>query len=147
MKIKAQLRRFNQMSRSMDIAYHNYAKSLGLSDTAFWVLYCISESSAALTQRELCRYWSFSPQTLNSALKSMEKQGIIRLEPVPGNKKNKQLCLTSGGERLVAEAILPLMRVEGECFGALSADECEQMLSLTERYFAALRESMDGMIK
>lgn len=147
MKITAQLKRFNQMSRSMDIAYHNYAKSFGLSDTAFWVLYCISENSAALTQRELCRYWSFSPQTLNSALKEMEKRGVIRLEPVPGNKKNKQLRLTPDGERLVAEAISPLLETEGECFGALSAEECEQMLTLTERYFGALRESIDGMLK
>lgn len=147
MKMKAQLIRFNQTYKGMDVLYHNYAKSLGLSDTAFWILYCISEHSGSFTQRELCRDWSFSPQTVNSALKDMEKRGLIRLIPVPENKKNKLLHLTSDGERLVAEAILPLIQAEGESFSALSEEECEQMLSLTERYAAALRTSIEDMMK
>ena len=146
MKMKAQLIRFNQIYKGMDIIYHNYAKSLGLSDTAFWVLYCISEHKGALTQRELCRDWSFSPQTLNSALKDMERRGLISLDPVPGNRKNKWLNLTPDGELLVEKAIVPLMQAEGESFSALSEEECEKMLCFIERYEAALRERLEGMI-
>lgn len=147
MKIKTQLIRFNQIYKEMDVIYHNYAKSLGLSDTAFWVLYCISERNSSFTQRELCRDWSFSPQTLNSALKDMERRGLISLDPVEGNKKNKLLNLTSDGKQLVTDAILPLIQAEGESFSALDEEECEQMLCLTERYAAALRESIEKIIK
>lgn len=143
MQSKAQLLRFNRIYKEMDRLYHGYAKGLGLSDTVFWILYSISESDHALTQRELCRAWSFTPQTLNSALKEAEKRGLIRLVPDPGNKKNKLIRLTADGEHLVAEAILPLMQAESESFSALSAEECEQMLSLTERYASALRERME----
>lgn len=147
MNMKAQLIRFNQIYKEMDIIYHNYAKGLGLSDTVFWILYCISERNGSFTQRELCREWSFSPQTVNSALKDMEKRGLIRLDPVPGNKKNKWIHLTADGERLVDEAILPLMQTEEESFSALSESECEQMLSLTERYAKMLCASVENMTK
>lgn len=145
MKIKAQLIRFNQIYKEMDVIYHNYAKSIGLSDTAFWILYCISERNGSFTQSELCREWSFAPQTLNSALKDMEKRGIIRLDPVFGNKKNKLLHLTADGEHLVSKAIVPLIQAEGESFSALNEAECEQMLTLTERYAEALRRSIESM--
>ena len=147
MKMKARLMRFNQIYKEMDILYHNYAKSLGLSDTAFWVLYCISEHNGSFTQRELCREWSFAPQTLNSALKDMENRGIIRLDAVPGNKKNKLLHLTADGERMVADVILPLMQAEGESFSVLNEAECEQMLTFTERYADALCKRIEEMTK
>lgn len=147
MKIKDKLIRFNQIYKKMDIIYHNYAKSIELSDTAFWILYSISEHNGSFTQRDLCRDWSFAPQTLNSALKDLEKRGIIRLEPVIGNKKNKLLHLTPNGERLVANAILPLMKEEGNSFSVLDEKECEQMLSFTERYAEALRHGIENMMK
>lgn len=147
MKNKAQLIRFNQVYKKMDVVYHSYAKGLGLSDTAFWILYCISEHNGVFTQRELCRDWSFSPQTLNSSLKDMERRGLIRLDPVIGNKKNKLLHLTRDGERLVTDAILPLMQAEEDSFLVLDAEECEQMLALTERYAEALRLKISGLTK
>lgn len=147
MEIKRDLVRFNQIYKNLDVIYHNYAKSLGLSDTAFWVFYCISEHNGLFTQRDLCREWYFAPQTLNSALKDMEKHGLISLEPVAGNRKNKLLHLTCEGERIVKEAILPLIQAECESFSALDEKECEQMLSFTERYADALRRSVDSMMK
>lgn len=145
MKNKSQLIQFNQIYKEMDTIYHTYAKSIGLSDTVFWILYCISEQEEALTQRDLCKAWSFAPQTLNSALKEMEKRGLISLDPVLGNRKNKCLRLTADGERLVVEAILPLMRAEGESFSVMSEEECEQMLSLTKRYSDMLRTKIRRM--
>lgn len=139
MILKDQLVRFNRIYREMDGIYHEYAKSLGLSDSAFWILYCISERGEPITQRALCNDWFFTPQTVNSALKDMEKKQIIRLGPVPGNKKSKWIHLTPDGERLVAEVILPLMQAECDGFSALSEEECAQMFSLTERYAAMLR--------
>lgn len=145
--MKSQLIRFNQIYKEMDIIYHNYAKSLGLSDTAFWIFYCMSEHDCSFTQRELCRDWSFAPQTLNSSLKDMEKKGFIKLEPVPKNKRNKLILLTPEGERMVKEGILPLMKAECDSFSVLSDGECELMLSFTEKYTNTLKESIEGMIK
>lgn len=65
---------FNQIYKEMDETYHLYAKQHGLSDANLWLLYSLYESEA-LTQKEICSVWHYSPQTINSALKNLEKKG------------------------------------------------------------------------
>lgn len=137
-KLKIQLTMFNQIHKNMDIVYHNYAKKSGLSDAAFWILYSLTENAQTFTQRELCNEWSFPPQTVNSALKELEKQNIICLAAVPGNKKNKWIQLTSEGRLLVSRVIVPLMQMECDSFSVLTEEECESMLSFMQKYAADL---------
>lgn len=144
MKNKTQelLIQFNQIYKEMDVVYHNYAKKMGLSDTAFWILYCVSEQNGTLTQRELCNDWSFAPQTVNSALKDLMRKDVILLESVPRNQKNKRIRLTEAGEALVERVILPLTGAERDSFLALTEEECRQMLSATQRYATILKEQV-----
>ena len=72
-----QLAVFNQLYKEMDEIYHLYAKKQGISDTALWLLYSLYEKDATYTQRELCSAWHYPPQTINSALKNLEKQEFI----------------------------------------------------------------------
>lgn len=143
--IKEQLKIFNRIYKEMDTVYHNYAKSFGLSDAAFWILYSISEHDCSFTQRELCSDWFFMPQTVNSALKDLEKRNIIMLEPVPGNKKNKWIKLTDNGTLIVERVIFPLMRMESESFSVLPEDECNMMLSATQKYMSFLKGKLADM--
>ena len=64
------------------------------------------------TQRELCAAWYYAPQTLNSALKSMERGGLLRLLPMPGSQKNKRIALTQEGEALKRRVVGPLIEAE-----------------------------------
>lgn len=139
---QSQLKRFNQIYKEMDNVYHNYAKNSGLSDMAYWILYSMAEEGKPFTQRDFCKSWSFAPQSVNSALKDLEKKGIISLESVPGNKKNKWICLTAEGEKFMSRVITPLIVKECETFEALSPEECELMLSLTQKYLCALKDNV-----
>lgn len=141
-----QLIAFNQLHKEMDIVYHNYAKSIGLSDTAFWILYSVSEHSGMLTQRELCTDWSYAPQTVNSALKELEKHGIIHLELVPGSRKNKQIQLTEEGRQLTQQSIVPLMEAEAASFAALGRQDAALLLSITEKHVAILRDGIGKLL-
>lgn len=139
---KSQLKRFNQIYKEMDAVYHNYAKNCGLSDMAYWILYSMAEEGRPFTQRDFCKSWSFAPQSVNSALKDLENRGVISLEPVPGNKKNKWIRLTAEGEEFMAHTITPLIDKECETFEALSLEECELMLSVTQKYFCFLKDNV-----
>lgn len=97
---KELLKTFNKIYKEMDIIYHKYAKNCGLSDMAYWILYSMSESDCLFTQRDFCKDWFFAPQTVNSALKDLEKKNIIFLEPVPGNKKTNGLSLRNTEKNL-----------------------------------------------
>lgn len=139
---QSQLKMFNQIYKEMDNVYHNYAKNSGLSDMAYWILYSMAEEEKPFTQRDFCKNWSFAPQSVNSALKDLENKGIISLEPVPGNKKNKWICLTAEGENFMSRVVTPLIVKECETFEALSQEESELMLSLTQKYLCILKDNV-----
>lgn len=137
--IAAQLAAFNQLYKEMDEIYHVYAKEQGISDTVFWILYSLYENNSSYIQKELCSEWHYPPQTVNSALKSLEKQGIISLETVPGNKKNKLVSLTEHGLTLTRRVIARLTDAERNAILSMTADERRTLLSLTEKYTEFLR--------
>mgnify|MGYP000710228885 FL=1 len=137
--IAAQLAAFNQLYKEMDEIYHVYAKEQGISDTVFWILYSLYENNSSYIQKELCSEWHYPPQTVNSALKSLEKQGIISLEAVPGNKKNKLVSLTEHGLTLTQRVIARLTDAERNAILSMTADERRTLLSLTEKYTEFLR--------
>ena len=132
------LEEFNQLYKKMKEIYHLYAKSLGISDMAFWLLYSLHESSSIRTQRDFCATWHYPPQTVNSAIKNLEKQGLITLEYAEGSQKNKQIVLTKEGRAYMKKAISPLVAAERSVFQGLEKGELEALLVLTQKYIDLL---------
>ena len=135
---------FNQIYKEMDETYHLYAKQHGLSDANLWLLYSLYESEA-LTQKEICSVWHYSPQTINSALKNLEKQGLLVLEEIPGNRKNNRVALTETGRELTETVILPLILAEQKAFRGLQKEERSALLALTQKYIKLLQAALHLM--
>ncbi len=133
---------FNQAHKKMNVLYHNYAKAIGLSDSAFWLLYSLYEHEAPCTQRDLCQSWFYAPQTINTALKSLEGQGYIQLAFAPGNQKSKRILFTPAGKALVRDKIAPLVRAEERSFDRLSPEEREKLLELTRKHISLLESEI-----
>ena len=138
---------FNQAHKKMNVLYHHYAKSVGLSDTAFWLLYSLYEYGGPCTQKDLCEAWFYAPQTINTALKALEEKGVISLAFVPGNRKNKQIFFTKDGGELVRDRIVPLVLAEERSFERLDEGEREKLLSITQKHIALLEEEIDQIIQ
>lgn len=141
------LKAFNQIYKEMDIIHHNYAKSCGLSDMAYWILYSMAESDEYFTQRHFCNDWFCAPQTVNSALKDLEKKDIIFLEAIPGNKKNKLIKPTEKGKQFIEAVIAPMIKTECESFETLPSEECELMLSAIKKYISVLNDKVSLLEK
>ncbi len=137
---------YNQLIKEMDKLYHDYAQKSGLPDTAFWILYSIEEGTRAYTQKEICDAWSYSRQTINSALKNLEKQGYIRLIPQPNNRKNKQIFLTQTGNDFSQKVIIPLIEAEKRTF-ALLGDDLSEFLRLSQKHMTLLRTEVNGLLR
>lgn len=137
---------FNKSHKKMNIIYHNYAKSVGLSDAAFWLIYSLYEHGYPCIQKDLCELWFYSPQTINSALKSLEEKGFIALELAPKSRKNKQIKFTQAGEELVKLKILPLVNAEKKSFERLNELEREQLLTITQKHIDFLEEEINKIM-
>ena len=122
----AQITLYNQLIKEMDDLYRVYAKNCNLSETAFWILYCIQErEKEAFTQREICDYWFYTPQTVNSALKNMTEEGVLILRTEKDNRKNKRIYLTEKGKETVERIVVPLMDAERRALAAIGEQEAE----------------------
>ncbi|MCI8408427.1 MAG: MarR family transcriptional regulator [Lachnospiraceae bacterium] len=137
---------FNRAHKRMNVLYHNYAKDAGISDAAFWLMYSLYEKGGPCTQTELCEAWLFAPQTINSALKSLEKQGLITMELAPNSRKNKQFFFTGTGEQLVKEKIIPLIHAEEQSFLRLNEQERNALLVITQKHIDILEKEINKII-
>ena len=90
----------------------------------------------------MCSLWRYPPQTINSALKNLEKQGIITFKPVTGNKKNKLVILTEKGHELTQKNIACLADAEQTAFLNMKKEERQTLLSLSGKYVELLKKEV-----
>lgn len=139
------LTHFNNLYKELDDLYHSLARHYGLSDCAFWILYTIRETDAPCTQSQLCETLSLSKQTIHSALKNLESAGYLKLLPVAGNQKSKQLALTPEGERFAAHTVDKIISMELSAFGCFSASEQALLFRLLAAYVKQLEKGAQAI--
>ena len=136
--ILEEMRQFNYLLSEIDAAYHEASQKLGLSDSAMQILYVICNHGEECLLSEICSLSGTSKQTINSALRKLEAEGIVRSEPLSGRRK--KVCLTVRGKELTNSTVLYLMEIENDVFGSWTEQERELYLALTQRYLTSFRE-------
>ena len=122
----------------IDKLYHAYARGCGISDCAYWMLYDLVLAGGELPLSELTASWSYSKQTINSALKTLRDRGLVELSFMEGSRKSKRATLTEDGRVFSSRHIVPAIRAEDRAFSNLSAAEQEELVRLVRRYVDAL---------
>ena len=69
------LKEFDSLYKMIDDIYHEIALSIHLTDSAFIILYCLLELGDGCSQKDICKLYSISKQTINSSVKSLESKG------------------------------------------------------------------------
>lgn len=134
----------NQYDKELDEIYHRYAMEHHLSDAALWILYAIHDARGTITQADICNTWYFSRQTINTALKNLEQQGIIELNSIPANRKSKQIIFTKEGADIAQKLLTPLLTAERSVFSSLSDEENRLFLELCQKRCTLLREALEN---
>lgn len=135
---------YNSLFKEMTDIYHNIALKLEISDSAFLILYAIVELGCDCTQKDIAQMYYMSKQTINSSIKNLEKSGYITLKQDKGN--NKQIFLTTLGEKLAQEKIKPVIKIENDVFAQMSFDESQKLLKLTRKYTDLLKEKTEVIL-
>ena len=128
----------NQICDKIDGIYDRYAGAFGVTDTELCILYSLHEHDGEYLQSDICRDWHHNLQTVHTAIKNMEKRGLIRLARQDGNRKNKYIHLSESGKALIDKIMVPLVKAEEAAFGMLSDEEQDMMLPLLQKYADAL---------
>lgn len=139
------VRDIDVLYRESDRLYYELARGCGLSDAAYWVLYEIVYCGGQAQQRSLAQAFALSRQTVNTAIKSLEAKGLVKLEFEEGSRKCKEVLLTDAGRTFCDEKLVPAMEAEARAFRTLSEHDREEFVRLVGTYAEAIDCELEKM--
>lgn len=134
------MKRCNHLQGEIEAAYHEAALRFGLADSTQLILYTICYLGDNCPLSDIVKMTGISKQTINSALRNMEKQGLIRLTAATPRTKN--VMLTEKGEALAGKTVVRLMQAEDEIFSGWDDADVQKYLELNERFLNGLKEKI-----
>lgn len=138
--ISSQARRYNHILTEIDAVYHEIAQKQGFSDSVLSVLYFLSEHNGACLLSELVKQSGIRKQTINSALRRLENDGILYLEAAGG--KSKRILLTPKGTDVIHETVDKVIAMENKIYGSWKPAEWTLYMELTERFLQELQKEV-----
>ncbi len=141
--ISQNMKRCNHIQGEIEAVYHNAALKFGLADSTQFILYTICYLGNNCPLSEVVKMTGISKQTINSALRNMEEQGLIKLNQA--SPKTKNVILTKKGEELAGKTVLHLMQVEDDVFSAWPDEDVQKYLELNERFLKDLKEKINQL--
>lgn len=147
MNIHKQLMEFYAITNEMDTFFTQLAIQSGLSASAHWTLYFIRQSQNGCTQKSICKQWSMSKQTVNSALKVLDKKGLITLQTSVDDRRSKQIYLTPEGEAFAKKHLDVIFAAEEKTFVELSESSRTALIQGSKDYLNALRKNLTDILQ
>ncbi len=137
------MKRYNHLVGEIDAVYHEISLNMGLSDSAMIILYTICDNGDSCLLQEISRRSGVSKQTINSAIRKMEKEGIVYLKAV--GARNKNVCLTDKGKQLAEHTAVRLIQIENDIFASWDKNDVEKYLELTEKFLDSIKEKSENL--
>lgn len=138
-------RALDVLYQKTDKIYYEFARGCGLSETAYWILYALEVSGGSATQSTIADEFSYSRQTVNSALKTLTSRGLVEVAPASPGSRAKLVALTPAGRAFSEERIVPAIAAEDRAFRSLSPEERAEFLRLAAAYTAAIDRELRSL--
>ena len=139
----SEIHRINYLTSEMDSIYHQASLRLGISDSVSMILYSIQDRGENCLLSDVYKSSGVSRQTINSAIRGLEADGMLYLEPYTG--KAKKIVLTDKGRDYIRQTVARLLEAEIRAFDGWSEDEIKAHISLMEKYTESLRKQVQQL--
>ena len=137
------IHKINNFITVLNALYHRAAVKLGISDSVFVVLYEIFDEGDECLLTDIYKKSGISKQTVNSALRSLEKDEIVYLEKIDG--RTKKVVLTEKGKVFVKNTVARLYEAEARAFSDWTDEEIKDYLARSENYIRRFVEEIDKL--
>lgn len=142
----AGVKQFSYLTSEIDGLYHEAALKCGMSDSAMRILYAICLQGEACSLGDIIKLSGISKQTINSALRRLEGEGVLCLRPEKDGSRRKEAVLTKKGKQLAQNTVMKIFRIENEVFAEWNDKERELYFALTQRYYHSFKEKVGELI-
>lgn len=139
--IRAHIAQYCNLLHEWNASYEEYAKSVGLSYTSLSVLSALY-SSPGCTQKELAESCFLPKQTVNAVITSFLKNGWVKLEEMPEDRRNKTVNFTETGMEKAAVIIDKVRECEDRAMCELTEEQRGALLELTRMYIHSCSNAM-----
>ncbi len=143
MKLSGIMHRINYLNADLNALYHHASLKLGLTDSASIVLYAIYDNGEDCLLSDIYKQSGISKQTVNSALRNLEKKHIIYLERHSG--RAKKVILTDTGKEYAQQTIARLFDAEAAAFASWTEEEINAHIGFMEKYIHSFREQVEKL--
>ena len=141
-----QLSEYNHLYKENTAIYRDLSVRMGLTESTFWILYTLRVEESPVTQSDMCAILGYPKQTVNSALKKLEQEGLLSLSGGRG-RGGKPIRLTEAGIKLAEQTVDFVIEAEQRALLDLSTGEQTRLLTLMRRYNDALTSHFSAMGK
>ena len=124
---------YNKEMKKLDDVYRNAAKTCGMAECAFWILYTLRVEEKSFTQAEICEFLVEPKQTVNSALKKLVSAGLLQLS-AGTDQRSKQILVTEVGDIFCKTHVDPVLEAEAASLQAMGEEDRAAILRLTKLY-------------
>ena len=131
-----------KINKEIDDLYHNIATYFGLSDSIFWIMYSLYEKQEGLTQKEICSNWSYSKQTVNSAIKKLLDLKYIDMENDIPNNYGKKIYLTPLGLDVAKQTVEKVMVAEDESFSKIKDEDIDKVIDVFRKSYSSFKNEI-----
>ena len=135
-------RRLNLASYSTDYAYYLNEQRHGIKTSEMCLLYALDDGQMH-SQNDICLQWEIPRSTLNTIIKQWERQGSLRLTPIPGKSREMHISLTEAGKEYARPFLESVYKAEDEAIRKTVEKYSEAFVEAMEYFDKALREAFE----
>lgn len=135
------LRHINGMLSEISSIYEKLLLSKNVPEGIFIVLSSILDLGEGCLQKDISEISYLNKKTVNSAIKKLQKEGLIELKA--GKYPNMHIYLTEEGQFYMREKIIPIIEVERKALELMPANEFETLVDSYRKYIDNFREHVD----
>jgi len=138
-----EIHRINYLTSEMEALYHQASLKLGITDSVSIILYTIYDNSKFCLLSDIYKKSGISKQTVNSAIRGLEADGILYLEQHTG--RAKKIVLTEKGKEYVNKTVAKLYEAEVQAFESWSTEEINTYIRLMGKYADCFRKQISAL--
>ena len=138
-----EIHQINYLTTEMGSLYHQISLKIGVSDSVGTVLYAIYDAGNVCLLSDIYKKSGISKQTIHSAIRSLEANGILYLESYSG--RAKRVVLTDLGKEYVQKTAAQIYRAEMDAFETWTEAEISTYIRLMGKYVACFRQKVQSL--
>ena len=130
---------------SLEGLYQIGAKSNGVKVGTLDLLYTLDDDRVH-TQKSISEEWLLPYTTVNTITKQCEAEGNVELKPIPGKRRDKQICMTDKGRAFAKETLADVYKAENEAIQKTLDEYGPGFIEAFAAYGRHLKESFNEYV-